>query len=367
MPTMTEPPESPQEQTAPSTAGGQSRPSRKKTLPHLSFCLNCGTATGPADNYCPHCGQENHNEVGGLRPLLSETLSELASWDSKLLRTAVPLLFRPGSLTNEYNAGRRVRYLSPLKMYLVISAVFFVVLAWRHPVDTWSKHVQVNTAPASSAAVRTSLKEATQSVKAAKAEAIENTQDDSDDAPLTPALRKAMTDAPSPGTRFEFLGTHGKHTLDNTWFMRLINKQASKAKKDKETFGQSLVQTIFDNLPKMMFVLLPVFAVLLKLTYLRSKRLYVEHLIFALHSHAFTFALLTAAVLVPHVGDTQTSVTFAVAVCMILPLYLVAAMRNVYRQGWWKTLFKFVWLSSNYVALLVCAFLLMAFIAFLIA
>ncbi len=107
---------------------------RRKTKtprPRPDHCLNCGAAT--EGNFCAYCGQENKDHTVALKPLLHDLLAETISWDSKLLRTVVPLLGRPGFLTNEYNAGRRVPYLSPLKMYLTVSVLFFLLLAWKNP------------------------------------------------------------------------------------------------------------------------------------------------------------------------------------------------------------------------------------------
>ncbi len=103
----------------PQTPAGPPRfalPRRKKRppRPRPDYCLNCGRAAD--GSFCAHCGQENKDHTVALRPLLSDLLAEVASWDSKLLRTLVPLVVRPGFLTNEYNAGRRIGYLSPLKL-----------------------------------------------------------------------------------------------------------------------------------------------------------------------------------------------------------------------------------------------------------
>ena len=119
-------PHSPAEQ-APTTAA----PSRRLAKIRTDCCLNCGTAA--TGNFCAECGQENKAHAVSLGLLLADLLAEVASWDSRLLRTLLPLLLRPGFLTNQYNAGRLVRYLSPLKLYLTISVLFFLLLAWKDP------------------------------------------------------------------------------------------------------------------------------------------------------------------------------------------------------------------------------------------
>src|ERR1051326_5570628 len=103
-----------------------------KQLPRLDHCLNCDAAV--SGNYCPECGQENEDRTTGLKPLISDFLAEIASFDSKLVSTIVPLLLHPGLLTNAYNDGKRVRFLSPLKMYVVASVAFFLIVPYTAPI-----------------------------------------------------------------------------------------------------------------------------------------------------------------------------------------------------------------------------------------
>ncbi len=104
------------------------RPRRRK-IPRPTHCLNCGDSlTG---NFCANCGQEAVDERAAIWPLVSDVLSEFARWDSKFVRTLLPLLFRPGYLTNEYNLGKRASYLAPFRLFLSVSVLFFLLLSWR--------------------------------------------------------------------------------------------------------------------------------------------------------------------------------------------------------------------------------------------
>ncbi len=286
-----------QQQTpADQTSAGQALPPKtrlKPPKPPPTHCLNCGAAA--MGKFCADCGQENKAHSISLGPLLSEGLTELASWDSKLLRTLVPLLIRPGFLTNEYNAGRRVPYLSPLKLYLTVSVLFFLLLSWKNPLE--------NAVVISSDGLHTSTSSS-----------------------HTPA---------AAGTR-----TNTNVLIEGAMARRLL-----RAKQNKTGF----VSALLSDIPKMMFFLLPLFAVSLKLLYLRTKRLYVEHLTFLLHVHAFGFLLLAPLLLVhPH--------WLAGVVCVALLVYVLAAMRVVYKQGWPKTVVKFSLLSLGYSVLLALCF-----------
>jgi len=98
-----------------------------------SHCLNCGTVV--TGKFCEECGQVNKVHRVSLRPLLADLMVEVVSWDSRLLRTLRSLLIRPGFLTNEYNTGRLAPYLSPLKLYLTVSVLFFLLMAWKNPLN----------------------------------------------------------------------------------------------------------------------------------------------------------------------------------------------------------------------------------------
>ena len=96
-------------------------------VPEGRSCRNCGEAL--VGKFCWSCGQEDLPLHPSLRQLASELLGEFFSFDSRLLRTLRPLLFRPGVLTRDYLAGRRIRFVSPLKIYLIAALIFFGLLS----------------------------------------------------------------------------------------------------------------------------------------------------------------------------------------------------------------------------------------------
>lgn len=276
---------------------------RKPPKPAPDCCLNCAApATG---RFCAGCGQEIKDHSVALGPLLSDALAELASWDSKLFRTLIPLLIRPGFLTTEYNAGRRVPYLSPLKLYLTLSVLFFLLLSLKPPVT----HDAIRFEPGGvTVGVSTGVSERKAAPTLEEYEAHQKT--------LPPARRD---------TAFESAMARGGY----------------KAKQSPSAFISALI----GDIPKMMFLLLPLFAVTLKLLYLRTKWLYVEHLIFLLHVHALAFLALSPLAL--YHPDWLAGI-----LGLALWVYLLVALRVVYKQGWIKTLFKMQAILASYVLLL---------------
>ncbi|HEY9404389.1 MAG TPA: DUF3667 domain-containing protein [Pyrinomonadaceae bacterium] len=96
-------------------------------------CPNCGASR--AGEYCQDCGQRRTRPEHLTVPYyLKNLFGELTELDSKVFQTLISLLFKPGRLTAEYLADRKERYVSPVKLYLLISAVFFL-LAWDAMLD----------------------------------------------------------------------------------------------------------------------------------------------------------------------------------------------------------------------------------------
>jgi len=92
-------------------------------------CQNCGAALW--DAYCASCGQPGRSPIGSVRTFAAHTLDQVASLDSRLLRTIRALFLRPGLLTREYLDGRRVRYTQPVQLYLIAAAIFFLMASYR--------------------------------------------------------------------------------------------------------------------------------------------------------------------------------------------------------------------------------------------
>ena len=224
-------------------------------------CLNCATPIiGP---YCHTCGQKDEPRVQPIRALVVESIAEILSLDGRLWRTLRLLLSRPGFLTNEYIAGRRSTYVGPFRLYLLVSVVYFLVLALTG-FDT-----------------------------------------------------------------FFFVGAS----------------------------PNSIAYEYMDLLPKIMFVILPAFALLLKLLY--PNRLYVEHVITSLHLHAVMFVLLSLhTIVINGWGFARTSLRILLFFLIDFPIqlavfvYFFLTLRAVYGQSRMATAFRMLLLIAGYLGVL---------------
>ena len=312
------------------TSGGAAR---RKTPDRP--CLNCGDPT--VGNYCPTCGQRKVEVRISLRRMLMEALDDQFSLNSALPRTLGALFFRPGHLTREYAAGRIVRYIPPFRLYLVASLVFFLALSLnpelRHAGD--GMKVGALTIGADTTAPRP--------VEAPAPGA-------------GAAIPAPPRPAPPPGAgwigRVEV--NTGNVTVDSILRAKLdrLNRMPPN-----EAIGQ-VMSDYLEHVPQMMFVLLPVFALLLQLLHLRSGRFYVEHFVFALHTHAFAFLAYTAMLASP--------MPIGGVVGLWLMLYLYLALKKVYGQGWIRTGFKYMALGVTYFITLSIAGVLLLVVTLLL-
>ncbi len=122
------------------------------------------------------------------------------------------------------------------------------------------------------------------------------------------------------------------HWEDNTWNRMKVNKLARFNDSSKEEF----IAEMWDKAPLFMFVLLPLMALVMKLLYVRRKRLYIEHLIFMLHLHAFIFFLIALDIVFSNEFSDSASAFFV----PLIFIYVWVAFYKVYRQGWLRTSFK---------------------------
>jgi len=91
-------------------------------------CLNCNTPLRPEDNYCPSCGQENNTHTIPVKHIILETFEDFFHFDTKLWNTVKTTFTRPGQITIDYLEGKRARYVPPVKLYIFISFIFFLLL-----------------------------------------------------------------------------------------------------------------------------------------------------------------------------------------------------------------------------------------------
>jgi hypothetical protein len=227
----------------------------------------------------------------------------------------IALLFKPGFLTREFLAGKRVRYLPPLRLYLVLSVLFFVIFG--------SVHHQPE-------ALKIQESNGKKSVVLVAPDHDVDLAAKPGETPEQRADRICSGEYNGPGRRF---------------IAPFLRKGCRQSMLDN---GHTITEAMLHNLPRAMFIFLPALAAAMKLMYWRPRRYYVEHLLFFLHAHAFAFALFGTYILLSRIVPTALGPWLALIVWLYLAYYLFVSMRGVYGQGRFMTLLKFTALSFTY-------------------
>lgn len=369
----------------------------------LTHCENCEAALqGP---YCHACGQPVVSPVRHAAHAIEDVFESFWHLDGRVFRTLRDLL-APGRVALEYLAGHRVRYIAPLRLFVILSLLtFFVGKLVVHaegpvfqvdPEDT--KFAQMQTV----AEVEQARDRALQKISVAEQRGSDTpgasptlvmmrTQVQGAAAARIAELRKQAPAAegakagagvpaeatsparPSPAApsapEVAFGGQWDpkKDPIRIGWLPDFANEwltaRAARAQRNMaamENDGDALLQAFMGALPTALFLLVPVFALLLKVFYLGSGRLYLEHLTVALYSHAYMLLALLASFLLVAVGNAfgapaslvepLTSLG-AIAVWTWVPIYLLLMQKRVYAQGWWATVIKYVVIGWIYLVL----------------
>jgi hypothetical protein len=293
----------------------------------LPNCSNCGaTLTGP---YCAACGQHAHESARTVGALFHDAIHVMTHVDGRFWQTLHMLLMRPGQLTQEYFAERRARYLPPVRVYLVLSLLFFAL----GPLGRHSSS-ESNAVPS----IIIADKAAGMPVPGAQAHG------------KNEAARVANKANP---LNIEF-GDCDKIKTSFKWLEEPLQRSC---RRNFASGGAPVRDAFIANIPKMMFIFLPLLAVVMLLMYWRPRRYYVEHLVFFLHTHAAMFLillllppLLWAVGTVPALETSGRFIKFAA--CLYAAWYVYRAMRVYYGQRRWATVTKFVVVGIMYTVFL---------------
>jgi len=285
--------------------------------PANAHCSNCDTPL--VGEYCHGCGQSSHNPVRSFGHAVEEVFESFWHLDGKIFRTLRQLL-HPGVLAIDYLAGRRARYVPPMRLFVVLCALAFFV-------GTFTLKIQAGAADAQVQA----------EVQKALAEG---------GARLPPEAARAV------GPELERIVEH--------------QVEGAAARLAGPGATERLRSGFMRSLSKLMLVLAPAFALLLKLVYRNRQRLYLEHLVVALYSHAFICLVLLVQFCLQPLRELAADSLFATpleTLALLLwawvPVYLLWMQQRVYGGAWLATLGRYLVLGGAHLALVVCGTLAM--------
>lgn len=323
--------------------GRKWRRRRPESPPPLTHCENCGAPlTGP---YCAQCGQPAIDYRRSFGSLLAEAADAFFNFDARFFQSFGLLLLKPWRLTNEFIEGKRARHVHPLRVYLIASVIFFLVINFlARDTNVQSKgSFSIDNAPPSLAPGET----VSPSLAALSV-------------PLSSPAPGAKP-TPKPKVMFEDLDKLNDVPPFTKWIEGRAKTKIGPTGDRSDLFVKALIQ----NLAPMVLCCIPLFALVLKILYVFKRRFYIEHLVFALHTHAFVFLSTVVIIGIGFVLRWKAPPVLTPLVSTLLGLavlvQLLRAIRKVYRQSWLATLFKFGLGSLIYLVLLGVAFGVTAF------
>lgn len=311
-------------------------------------CQNCDFEF--QGHFCPNCGQEvaEFNRPFGF--IIYDFVGNFFAFDTRFFRTFKYLLARPGFLSSEFFQGRRMRYSPPFRIFVFLSFILFLLLQIitersldfdsNQQISDSSRHLPVN-APINEDLLRIK----TDSVKQLLAARVDTASLDTADTGINLDLSEAIF-------------TRGKlrDKLNRLAELLETNLQKTTDTKDRAKLQsyivmcrnpEMVISTIMKYLSWAFFVLLPLFALVLKLFYIRRKQNYIRHLIFSIHLHSFLFFILTIIVALRLIFSSGMSVVNAVLL-FSFPVYFIIALRHFYGQNYLKATLKFLGISVFY-------------------
>lgn len=353
-------------------------------------CGNCGVALlGP---HCHACGQPVKGLVRHFSSIIGDALDTVFNFDTRIVRTIGPLFAKPGFITREYFAGRRVRYVSPVRLFFFLAIITFFVAQFATDDPTVDLGKGSNAIASATTVAEVERQRDAQLADLAKSKqelagtaaavGIPGIEAGEQEVRETAATRikqlqeaKAKGMAPPEPTEDDLDLRFGggerwdaeKNPID-TWLPGFANRWLNdQVARGKHNFGRlkqdpaAFKNAMLSAVPTTLFVLVPLFALMLKLAYVFKRRLYMEHLLVALHSHAFLCLDLLLLLLVRALaqwlapGDGALATLFGWTEGLLfawMPIYLLIMQKRVYAQGWPMTLLKYCVLGMVYSVLL---------------
>ncbi len=325
-----------------------SRRSNRKTI----RCLNCGERLKSSYDYCPQCGQENTDLQLTFLQMLRDFFSNYFALDSRFGRSFKPFFLKPGFLTDEFMKGKRMSYANPIRLYIVISVIHFFVFSIYFSAGQSDNRTDERVSVGDST-LFPGPGDRPIEVKDDTLKITLGSQQNMFDVQRNINIIERMKNNHSEREIYDSLQLENKSFLT-----RLTWKQVIKLAIE----GESTLQQFFlKNIPILMFFLLPVYALILKIFFV--KKLYLNHLIHSLHLHSFVFVILTLLWILYLMVFESSWLFFAIF--LLLCVYITQSFKKTYQITTGKAIFKVVGTGMIYSIVLSFSLLLTLVISFL--
>lgn len=348
-------------------------------------CLNCGETV--EKHFCPACGQENIEVKEDAFHMVVHAVADYFHFEHKFFRTLKPLLIQPGKLTAAYVAGKRVSFIHPIRLYIFVSIVFFLVILGGQAKENQKVQPKKQTSGR-----KLTEKEADSVVNEARKTMSYAPMGGQKREKLLAEMRESLiTGKPTKSNQGWNAGNDvkfgGDWSTKDTTVAQYEKAQAALPKNKRDGFlkqyyikrsielnhypnpKQKFIEGLIHNVPKMMFLILPIFAMILKLVYIRKKRYYFEHLIYSFHVHSALFLVVLIVKFlqwgIGYVVDIGQWMIFLTMIYMVW--YIYRSLRTFYGSTRWITLLKMFFLFVCYNFVLTLGFIFIIALSFALA
>lgn len=358
-------------------------------------CLNCGEHV--EKHFCPACGQENIEVKEDAFHMVAHAVADYFHFEHKFFATLKPLLLKPGKLTQAYVAGKRVSFIHPIRLYIFISIIFFLVVlsGQAEKKDSIIKKKESTTATNG----RTSIVKPNQPLTEKQLKKIAALKEGmkyvpGDSLKKDSILQLAISDIKTKG-KTDINIYDGSRIQKKGWFKEMLAKDSTVAVYEKRQAAlpadkrdgflkhyivkrgielskyqdpqQKFVEDLLHNVPKMMFLLLPLFALILKIVYIRKKKYYYEHLIYSFHVHSAMFLAILITILFTWITSYifPSLANWLSFLCIVYIIwYIYRSLRTFYNSTRWVTVLKLFFLFVCYNIVLTLCFLTIIAVSF---
>jgi hypothetical protein len=321
--------------------------------------------------YCHFCGQENVEVFESTWHIVTHFFNDITHFDGKFFSTQRFLIFKPGFLSDEYRRGRRASYLNPIRMYLFTSAFFFIIFFSTIRInENLSVKTKLKTSEVETSFTLDSLKSQNNAgnnnaaLTKEESDRLNNVNKNKEGFSITEtkyASRKAYDSVLSSGKK--------KHN----WFQRKLIYREIELNEKYKNDGMKITTTFIDNLvhrfPQILFISLPLFALILQLLYARKKQyFYTNHLIFSVHLYILVFIVLLAVIGLREINYYLhwNAINWLIGLLYVFIFYYeYKALRNFYQQGRGKTILKYFLLNTGHLCVVIVLFLIFTLFSYL--
>ena len=320
----------------------------KKHIEKGDSCLNCDHPLD-GENFCPECGQLNNTAKPTLYHLIMDALSNLFAFDSKFYLSIWPLLRRPGILSLEVIQGKRVRYLPPIRLFLLITVIMLGLNSLTERVSrSWNdvEHLKKNDKPMFVANADSSKGD----------NDLQLTFDASNYGQQLSTMYRHALKNPNQSLDSAFVELNLEDTFINTFFYSSFLKLANMT-------SDQFMSYINSNLLFILLLFIPILAFILKALYFYKKDYYyVDHFIFSLHTQTAFFVFITVQIVLSWFFNDWALLLILVG----FPIYLFKAMRNFYKQSRFLTFVNFVIVNSSFVIVSIVFLVFVSLVSFIL-